>query len=161
MSIHVGEDKTGSILFSTKNRKRKIETLDIQYGDVKIKQYSKVIYLGCELDESLSWQATALKVVNKINGRLKFLYSKNRLGWKGGSIWPQLWFFKKLSSKGMVKPWFFVTFNIIISHIFPKIFNEIPQVVQKIWITSLSKLANFIDFHRFFGFSDISLLQKN
>ena len=37
------------ILFSTKNRKRKIRTLDIQYGDVKIKQYSKVTYLGCEL----------------------------------------------------------------------------------------------------------------
>ena len=34
-SIHFGEDKTKSILFSTKNRKRKIGTLDI-HGDVKI-----------------------------------------------------------------------------------------------------------------------------
>ena len=41
LSIHFGEDKTKSILFSTKNRKRKIGTLDIQYGDVQIKQYSK------------------------------------------------------------------------------------------------------------------------
>ena len=73
LSIHFGEDKTKSILFSTKNRKRKIGTLDIQYGDVKIKQYSKVTYLGCELDESLSGEAMALKVINKINGRLKFL----------------------------------------------------------------------------------------
>ena len=48
LSIHFGEDKTRSILFSTKNRKREIGTLDIQYGDVKIKQYSKVTYLGCE-----------------------------------------------------------------------------------------------------------------
>ena len=48
LSIHFGEDKTKSILFSTKNRKRKIETLDTKYDDVKIKQYSKVIYLGCE-----------------------------------------------------------------------------------------------------------------
>ena len=46
LSIHVGEDKTKSILFSTKNRKRKSRTLDMQYGDVKIKQYSKVTYLG-------------------------------------------------------------------------------------------------------------------
>ena len=46
----------------------------IYYGDVKIKQYSKVTYLGCELDESLSGEAIALKVINKINGRLKFLY---------------------------------------------------------------------------------------
>ena len=52
LSIHFGEDKTKSILFSTKNRKRKIGTLDIQYGDVQIKQYSKVTYLGCELDEN-------------------------------------------------------------------------------------------------------------
>ena len=38
LSIHFGEDKTKSILFSTKNRKRKIRTLDMQYGDVKTKQ---------------------------------------------------------------------------------------------------------------------------
>ena len=33
---------------------------------------------------------------------------------------------------------FFVTFNIIIRHIFPENFIEIPQVVQKIWRISLS-----------------------
>ena len=61
-----------------KNRKKKIRTLDIEYGDIKIKQYSKVKYLGCDLDESLSGEAMALKNINKINGRLKFLYKKNR-----------------------------------------------------------------------------------
>ena len=71
LSIHFGEDKTKSILFSTKNRKRKIGTLDIQYGDVQIKQYSKVTYLGCELDENLSGEDMALKVINKIKSRLK------------------------------------------------------------------------------------------
>ena len=78
LNIHFGEDKTKSILFSTKNRKKKIGTLDIQYGDVKIKQYSKVTYLGCELDENLLGEAIALKGMNKINSRLKFLYWKNR-----------------------------------------------------------------------------------
>ena len=38
---------------------------------------------------------------------------------------------KNVSSKERIKPWFFVTFNIIISHIFPENFIEIPQVVQK------------------------------
>ena len=38
LSIHFGEDRTKSFLFSTKNRKRKIGILDIQYGDFKIKQ---------------------------------------------------------------------------------------------------------------------------
>ena len=36
------------------------------------------------------------------------------------------------SSKERVKPWFFVTLIIIISHIFPENFIEITQVVQKI-----------------------------
>ena len=43
----------------------------MQHGDVKIRQYSKV-------DESLSGEAMALKVINKINDRLEFLYRKNR-----------------------------------------------------------------------------------
>ena len=78
LSIYFEEDKTRSILCSTENRKSKIGTLDIQYGDVKIKQYSKVTYLGCELDENLLGEAIALKGMNKINSRLKFLYWKNR-----------------------------------------------------------------------------------
>ena len=43
-------------------------TLDINYGDIKTKQYYKVIYLGCELDENLSGEVMALKVINKVNG---------------------------------------------------------------------------------------------
>ena len=66
-------------LSPAKTEKRKIgKTLDIQYSDVKIKQYLKVRYLGCEQDESSSGEAMALKVTNKINGKLKFLYKKNR-----------------------------------------------------------------------------------
>ena len=44
---------------------------------------------------------------------------------------PTCGFSKNVSSKERVKPWFFVTFNIITSHIFPEIFIEISQVVQK------------------------------
>ena len=78
LSIHFGKDKTKSILFSTKNKKKRIGTLEIKYGNINIKQYSKVTYLGCELDENLSEEAMVLKVINKINGRLRFLYRKNR-----------------------------------------------------------------------------------
>ena len=78
MSIHFGEDKTKSILFSTKNKKRKIGTLEIKYGNINIKQYSKVTYLACELDEKLSGKAMVLKVINKINGKLRFFCGKNR-----------------------------------------------------------------------------------
>ena len=52
--------------------------MNIQYGDVEIKQYSKVTYLRCKLEESLSGEVTALKIKNNINGMLKFPYRKNR-----------------------------------------------------------------------------------
>ena len=35
-------------------------------------------YLGCLLDESLSAESMALKILNKVNSRLIFLYRKNR-----------------------------------------------------------------------------------
>ena len=69
-----------------------------------------------------------------------------------GSIWLHCGFSKNVSSKERMKPWFFVTFNTIISHIFPENFIKIPQVVQKILRIYLSILAIFINFHCFFGF---------
>ena len=78
LSIHLGEDKTKSILFGTKLNIKRAEPLNIVYGNVKIKQYTKVTYLGCILDESLSGESIALHVLNKINSRLRFLYRQNR-----------------------------------------------------------------------------------
>ena len=54
MSTHSVEDKTKFMLSSTKNIVgTNVETLVINYGDIKIKQYFKVTYLGCELDKNL------------------------------------------------------------------------------------------------------------
>ena len=75
-----------------------------------------------------------------------------RLGEGGGSIWPltPCGFSENVSSKERVKPWFFVTFSVILRHIFPENFIEFSLVVQKIWTISLPILAIFIHFHRFF-----------
>ena len=35
-------------------------------------------YLGCVLDETMSGVTIVLRVIEKINSRLKFLYRKNR-----------------------------------------------------------------------------------
>ena len=78
LSIHFGEDKTKSILFGSKYKLKKSNSLNIQYKDIHIKQYSKVTYLGCILDETLSGDSMALHVINKINSRLKFLYRQNK-----------------------------------------------------------------------------------
>ena len=45
---------------------------------MKIKQNSEVTYLGCVLDETLSGEPMALKALHKINGKLKFIYHKNK-----------------------------------------------------------------------------------
>ena len=67
LSIHFGEDKAKSILFSSKNKVKKADPLNIHYNDIKIKQYSKVTYLGCILDETLCGESMATHVINKIN----------------------------------------------------------------------------------------------
>ena len=78
LSIHFGDDKTRSILFASKWRAKNIRQLNIKYKDINIKQNSEVTYLGCVLHETMSGEPMALKVINKINGKLKFLYRKNR-----------------------------------------------------------------------------------
>ena len=49
----------------------------IKYGDIQIKQQSKVKYLVCVLDETMSGEAMVLNVVNKFNNKMKVLYCKN------------------------------------------------------------------------------------
>ena len=74
LSIHFGDDKTKSILFGSKHKIMTLKPLNIQYNDIKIKQYSKVTYLGCILDENLSAESMVIHVINKINSRLRLLY---------------------------------------------------------------------------------------
>ena len=76
--IHFGEDKTKSILFASKQRSKNVRQLNITYNHINIKQHSQVTYLGCVLDERMSCEPVVLKVINKINGKIKFLYRKNR-----------------------------------------------------------------------------------
>ena len=42
LSIHLGKDKTKSVLFGTKLNIKRAEPLNLIYGNVKIKQYIKV-----------------------------------------------------------------------------------------------------------------------
>ena len=78
LSIHFGEEKTKSIIFGSRKKFKNLDTLDIKRGDINIKQYTSVTYLGCELDQYLSGEPMVTKVLGKINGRLKFLYYKQK-----------------------------------------------------------------------------------
>ena len=78
LSILFGKEKTKSILFASKYKIREGKNINISYNNIDIKQHSRVSYLGCILDETLSGESMALKVINKINAKLKFLYRKNK-----------------------------------------------------------------------------------
>ena len=71
MSIHFGEDKTKSILFASKHRVKNIHQLNIKYRHIKITQQIEVTYIWCMPDKTMSGEPVVVKVINKINGKLK------------------------------------------------------------------------------------------
>ena len=97
LSIHFGEDKTKSILFGSNYKVKKAKPLNITYGNVSIKQYTKVNYLGCMLDNTLSGESMASHVINKANNRLKFLYRQNEFLTKS---------LRRLLCNAMIQPFF-------------------------------------------------------
>ena len=78
LSRHFGKEKTKSIFFARKRRSKNVRRLNIRYNHINIKQHSQVTYLRCVLHETMSGEPMVLKVINKINRKLKFLYRKNR-----------------------------------------------------------------------------------
>ena len=78
LSIHFGEDKTKTILFSPKNLRKRAEPIVVKRHDITLKQFSTVEYLGCLLDETLSGQEMAIKVLKKVNGKLRFVYRQGK-----------------------------------------------------------------------------------
>ena len=50
---------------------KNIDKLVIRRGNIKVSKQNKVTYLGCILDDSLSGESMALRVLKKVNGRLR------------------------------------------------------------------------------------------
>ena len=63
LSIHLDEDKTKCILFSSKQKLKNTERLNIMYNGIEIKLYSRATYLGCFLDDTMSEESMALKTI--------------------------------------------------------------------------------------------------
>ena len=59
LSIPLGDDKTKSILFSSKHNLKLVEE-DIRHKEIKIKEHKHLNYLECVLDETM-----ALRVIEK------------------------------------------------------------------------------------------------
>ena len=126
LSIHFGEDKTKSILFANKNKIKKVGKLDIHLGDIQIKQHSKVTYLGCILDEDLSGESMATKMLGKINAKLRFLYRKNKF------LTPSL---RRLLCNALIQP----HFDYACSAWYPNLNQKLTKKLQ----TSQNKCIRF------------------
>ena len=46
------------------------------YNGIELKQYSKVTYLGCLVDETMSGESMVLKTIQKINQKFSFYIEK-------------------------------------------------------------------------------------
>ena len=57
------EERTKCILFGSKLKLKNAGKLNIMYNGIEIKQYSKVTYLGCLLDETMSGESMTLKTI--------------------------------------------------------------------------------------------------
>ena len=101
------------------NKLSLIRNLNLLVSEVRLSKSSKFI----EQLHSSKWSDTADCLI---------LLTLICLG-GGVKLTPVCGFSKNVSSTDRVKPWFFVTFNIIPKHIFPENFIEFSQVVKKIW----------------------------
>ena len=64
-------------LSGTKRKVTKESSLDIRYGEIHIRQYHTVTYIGYKLDEDLLGKSIALNVIKKINIILKLSSREN------------------------------------------------------------------------------------
>ena len=72
LSLHMG--KTECIIFGSKRKLRKINCLKVECNGRTIKAQRLVKYLGLTLDDQLIGEAVVNSIVQKVIGRLKFLY---------------------------------------------------------------------------------------
>ena len=72
LSLHLG--KTELILFGSFRKLSKVNNFRIKCDDHVIDAVKSVKYLGLELDQTLSGESFANKIIKKANGRLKFFY---------------------------------------------------------------------------------------
>ena len=72
LSLHLG--KTESILFASKRKLAKTNSIKVQCAGKELATRSKVKYLGLTLDQPLNGESIVDSIVQKSNAKLKFLY---------------------------------------------------------------------------------------
>ena len=122
LSIHFGEDKTKSILFASKRKMKNLQKLEIIYNNNRIKQHSGVTYLGCILEETMSGESMANKLISKVNARSKFLHCKNKY------LTPNL---RHLPCNALIQPQFDYVCSLWYPNLSKKLKNRIQALQNK------------------------------
>ena len=122
LSIRSGEDKTKSILFASKRKIKKLQKLEITYNSIRIKQHYRVTYMGCILEETMSRESMAHKLISKVNARLKFLHRKNKY------LTPNL---RRLLCNALIQPHFDYACSAWYPHLSKKLKNGIQTSQNK------------------------------
>ena len=65
LSIHIGQDNTKSVLFGSERKIKRFWKLETVYNNIRIRQHSRFTYLGCILEETMSGEAMAHKLISK------------------------------------------------------------------------------------------------
>ena len=76
LSLHLG--KTESILFGSKRKLHTCSYIQVKCAGTTLTCQTHVKYLGIELDQSLSGERVADKIICKSNAKLKFLYRQTK-----------------------------------------------------------------------------------
>ena len=76
LSLHLG--KSESILFSSNNRLRSVDKINVSCNGNELVSEPNVSYLGVTMDQSLSGETIATNVIVKSANKLKFLYRNTR-----------------------------------------------------------------------------------
>ena len=122
-------------IWHTKHRLNKVTSLEIKYGEIHIKQYYTVTYLGCLLDQTLSGESMTSKVTNKITSRLRFLYRKSRF------LYPPL---RRLLCNSLIQPHFDYAFSACYPNLDKRLKSKL-QIHQNKCIGFCLKLNNRAD----------------
>ena len=64
LSIHLGEDQTKYLLFASKRKINRVLKLIMKCKNMQLKQHSRVTYVGCILDETMSGESVTLKMIH-------------------------------------------------------------------------------------------------
>ena len=72
LSLHLG--KTESILFGSKRKLNSCSSVQVRCAGTTLASQTHVKYLGIDLDQSLTGERVADKIICKSNAKLKFLY---------------------------------------------------------------------------------------